>query len=99
VIAPVPVLIAADALLLDVGDLAIRGDLTVVTRDAAACELVEAEETNEAHHRVSVLASEPEQLLYRDASHAIALQHAGVGSLDAARSGRFPPNQVTIAAR
>ena len=57
------VVIAAAALLLDVGDFPVGGDLTVATRDAAAPERREAEKSHETHHDPLRLFAQ--QFLYR----------------------------------
>src|SRR5215211_1189152 len=63
VIAPVRVVLAAAPLFLDVGNLAVGRDLTVVTGHASASECGESEETNKAHH--ARLPTDAEQVLYR----------------------------------
>jgi len=48
------VMIAGRAFFLDVSDLAVGAELTVVARDAPAREILEAEKANQTHHRINL---------------------------------------------
>ena len=62
VIATMRMMLAASALLFDVGDFAVRGDLTVVTGHAPAAKCGEPEKTDQTHHMW--LQTDAQQVLY-----------------------------------